>query len=150
MAKDLGIGTDFDAKVATLDADPTTTISDELYISLGCINDVPWGWLTPYTLEVPADVDTFAIGIWDNNSGKFVDDIPTQPAVRTDNESSLYISNRVVLSGLTRLLRQAASGLPQGQVFTAGMWKQDADGIGMWADFDPDGLQDALNYLECF
>jgi hypothetical protein len=149
-AKDLGLGTDYDVRIATLDADPTTAISGEIYLSLGCLGDVPFGWLTPYTLVVPADIDTFAVGIWDRKSAKFVDDIPDQPAVRNDDESSLTISNRVVLRGVTRLLRQAASGLPQGQVLTAGMWKRGAHDIGMWADFDADGLQDALDYLGCF
>ena len=150
-AKDLGLGTDYDVRVATLDADPTPTTSGEIYLSLGCLNDIPFSWLTPYTLVVPADIDTFAVGIWDRESGKIVDNIPfNQPAIRTDDESSLYISNRVVLSGMTRLLREAASGLPQGQVLTAGMWKIGVNGSGLWADFDADGLQDALDYLECF
>ena len=120
VAKDMGLGVDYDVRIATLDSDPTSTLPGEIYLSLGCLNDVPWGWLTPYTLVVSADIDTFAVGIWDRKSEKFVDDIPNQPAVRTDDESGLYISNRVVLSGVTRLLRQAASSLPQGQVLTAG------------------------------
>jgi hypothetical protein len=150
-AKDLGLGTDYDVRIATLDADPTTAISGEIYLSLGCLGDVPLGWLTPYTLVVSADIDTLAIGIWDRKSEKFVDAIPNQPAVRTDDASGLFISNRVVLSGVTRLLRDAASGLPQGQALTAGMGGKSSDGTTwMWADYDVDGLLDALNYLGCF
>ena len=149
VAKDVGLGTDIDVKIATLDADPTATISGELYISLGCLGDTPWGWLTPYTLEVSADIDTFVIGIWDQKSKKFVDDIPNQPAVRTDDGASVYISNRAVLSEVTRLLQKAASGLSQGQVLTAGMWNSGSDVTGMWADFDPSEFQDALKYLDC-
>ena len=107
-------------------------------------------WLTPYTFIVSADIDTFAFGIWDLGSEKFVDDIPNQPAVRTDDGSALYISNRVVLSGMTRLLREAASGLPRGQALTAGMWASGVGDSGMWGDFNADGLQDALDYLGCF
>ena len=150
MAKDLGLGSDYDARFATLDADPTNTISGEIFLSLGCVDDVPGGWLTPYTFIVSAYVDTFSVGIWDRGTEKYVENIPNQPATRMDDGSGLYISNRGVLSEITRLLREAASGLPQGQVLTAGMWTSGVDGSGMWAVFNADGLQDALDYLGCF
>ena len=148
-AKNAGLATDYDARVATLDADPSSGYTD-VYLSLGCLDAVPTGWLTPYTSELSPGIDTFTVGILDLGTDKFVDDISNQPAIRTDDESGLVIVNRAVLSGVTRLLLKGAGGLPQRQVLTAGMWQAGVDGTGVWSDFDADGFQDALDYLGCF
>ena len=118
-------------------------------LSLGCLNDIPVGYLYPYTFVVPAGVDTYAIHIWDYTAETFVDDLTDHPAILTDDGAGLYITNRAILRGIVTLLEQAASGLPEGQQLVTGMWDSAASDDGLWSGFEPAGLRDALRYLDC-
>ena len=146
--RDIAPGIEYDERMATLDAGPESTWAD-LSLTLGCVNDTPIGYLFPYTLVVPAGVDTYTVGIWDQTAGVSVDHLGDYPVTLTDDGSGLFITNRVVLRRIVNLLEQAASGLPEGQRLVAGMWESSADDGGLWTDFEPGGSRDALRYLGC-
>ena len=90
--------------------------------------------------------------IYDNTAQEFVDGgLFSQHATITDDGEAVFIQNRGTLASAIGMLQRAASGaLPRGQVFYAGMWASDSDDAGLGAEFDPDGLQDALAYLGCY
>ena len=141
-------GTEYDVRLATLDASPKSAFGD-LSLTLGCVNDTPIGYLFPYTLVVPAGVDTYTVGIWDQTAEMFVDRLGDHPVALNDDGSAVFITNRAVLLGIGALLEQTASGLPEGQRLTAGMWESSTDD-GLWTDFESAGSRNALRYLGCY
>ena len=138
------------ARVASLDSNPMQT--HDLYLTLACINAAPVMYLTPYSLYVPDAIDMYTVAIWDDVSVSFVDGgLGARDAHRTDDEGSLYITHWPTLVAVIDLLRTGASGtLSQGQSFYAGMWASTTDDPGFGAEFEPEGLQDALDYIGCF
>lgn len=140
---------EFVVKIATLDADPSQAWGD-LALALGCINDHPVGYLVPYSFEVPANIDTWTIGVWDRTAERWDDDFPIHPAVVTDDGSGVYITNRAIMYSIVELLGNADAELTQSQAFSAGMWASATDESGLWGSFNPEGLQDALDYLGCY
>ena len=147
--QDIAPGIEYDVKLATLDASPKSAFSD-LSLTLGCVNDTPVGYLLPYTLVVPAGVDTYTVGIWDQTTEMFVDRLGDHPVALNDDGSGVFITNRAVLLGISTLLEQAAAGLPEGQLLTAGMWESSTDDDGLWTEFESAGSREALRYLGCY
>ena len=63
----------------------------------------------------------------------------------------MYLTNRASLGEIVELFEQADAGIEQGQGLTGGIYNPvDDDVPGLWSDFDPTGLKDALDYLECY
>ena len=146
--RDITPGIEYDVRMAILDADPES-IQADLSLTLGCANDTSIGYIIPYTFVVPAEVDTYTVGIWDYTAGTWVDDLVDYPVILTDDGVGVFITNRAVLRRIVTLLEQAASGLPEGQRLVAGMWESSADNDGLWSDFEPAGWRDASRYLGC-
>ena len=149
VVKETSPGLEVDIAVATLDANPSG--EDDLFLSLACLDDAPIAYLSPYILEFKDAMDVYTFGIWDKEERAFVDDFPLLEVVKTDDESSIYISNRVVLNEIVGLLSQSAKGLPEFQSLTAGVWAQeDSDSVGFWSEFEAEGVEDAIEYLGCY
>lgn len=138
--------------VATLDAIPTGWAAD-LSLSLGCISGIGVTYLTPYAFEVPSSVDTYIIGMWNDKTGAWVvaDAEEYRNPVITDDGWAIYITNNVQVRRIIGLLHTANQNRNPDLVLNAGMFNsQNEDETGLWGEFDPAGLQDALRYLPCF
>ncbi len=141
-------GEDYDIRFAVLDADPQQT--NDLFLGLACLGTTQFAYLVPYG-TMPANTDSYTHGIWDDTSQMFVDGGLGQIATLTDDGEAVYIQNRAVLASMLGMLQRGATGsLPRGQMFYAGTWATSSDDAGLGAEFDPDGLEDALAYLSCF
>ena len=143
-----GVGT---AEVATLDA-VLTGGRAELSLSLGCVAGLQVAYLTPYSFVVSPLVDTYAVGIWNADTGEWEGDLGsyTDPVV-TDDNSSVFISNRAQLRQIVRILMTAAANRNPDLALNIGMFDSTTeDGASNWGEFDPTGLQDVLGYLPCY
>ena len=143
-------GVDPDVRIVTLDSDPNTTLND-LYLTLGCISGNPLAYLFHYSDVYPEGMDRYTIGLWDSEAGVFTDDGADYPTAFTDFGDGIYIQNRAVVRSIIALLEQTANGLPSGQTLVAGVWDSSGNGTQeLWSAFDPAGLDDALDYLDCY
>ena len=139
------------ARVATLDAIPTAWSAD-LSLSVGCINEIGIAYLTPYSWEVSPLVDTYAVGMWDDEEDEWIDDDLGwyREPLLTDDGSAIYISNQAQVRQIVRILEAANRNRNPDLVLNAGMFAADNDNVdALWAEYDPDGLEDALDYLGC-
>ena len=100
--------------------------------------------------NVPANLDKYRVGIWDDISGSWVDPGEEFTVILTDDGSSVYITNRAYLREIVRLLTKASSDLPAEQYFSVILYDSGATGIEYWSGFDPAGVADALRYLGCY
>ena len=143
-------GTVGNAKVATLDSNPTR-MDNALYLTLGCVNSMPYGYITAYDLQLPANADRYMVGIWDAMKGEWTDEGIDLPLDRTDDGRSVYITNRPTLREIVRLLKIASSGLPSEQYLSAGVYDSGpgTPDVDVWSGFDSAGVEDALSYLGC-
>ena len=143
-------GTVGNAKVATLDSNPTR-MDNALYLTLGCVNSMPYGYITAYDLQLPANADRYMVGIWDAMKGEWTDEGIDLPLDRTDDGLSVYITNRPTLREIVRLLKIASSGLPSEQYLSAGVYDSGpgTPDVDLWSGFDSAGVEDALSYLGC-
>ena len=143
--------TAYEIRVATLDATPDSPDQD-LAFSLGCIGPTQVAYLSPYSGEILDYVNTFVFGIWDASDSAYLanhENIYSSP-VLTDDGSSIYITNIAQLRQILATLTFAADGLETGHLLIAGMWESDNDTVvGLWSEFDPAGIDDAIRYLGC-
>ena len=140
------------AKVATLDAIPTAWSAD-LSLSLGCIAGIGVVYLTPYSFVVSPSADTYAVGMWNDETDSWVDDDLGwyKDPVLTDDGSAIYVANQAQVRQIVRVLEKASRNQNPALVLNAGMFdSENGDVLGLWGVFDPAGLQDALRYLSCF
>ena len=137
-------------EVATLDSNPTR-MDSALYLTLGCFNSIPVGYISTYDLQIPANADRYMVGIWDEMKVEWTDEGIDLPLVRTDDGFSVYITNRPALREIVRLLKISSSGLPSEQYLTAGVYDSGpgTPDVVLWAAFDAAGVEDALSYLGC-
>ena len=142
-------GSEFEVRMASLDADPSS-LGNDLYLTLACVDSVPVGYINPYDQLVPANMDRYEVGIWDESGGDWVDLSEEFTVLLTDDGSSVYITNRAYLREIVRLLERASSGLPADQYFSVILYDSSATDVGYWSDFDSAGVDDALGYLGCF
>ena len=145
-------GLDFVAKVATLDAIATAWSAD-LSFSIGCAGPFLVAYWTPYSWEVPSSVDTYAIGMWNDRTDEWVDDDLGwyKNPIFTDDGSAIYVVNQTQLREIIRILERANQNQNPDLVLNAGMFDSVNDDVeGLWGEFDPAGLEDVLDYLECF
>ena len=145
-------GFDSQAKVATLDAIPTGWAAD-LSLSLGCIGGIGVGYLTPYSWVVPPSVDTYVVGMWNRKTGAWVDDDlrSYKNPLFTDDGSAIYVSNKTQLRQIIGILEKANQNRNPDLALNVGMVdSKNEDVTALWGEFDPTGLQDALQYLPCF
>ena len=147
---ELSPGSVGNAKVATLDSNPTR-MDSALYLTLGCLNSMPYGYITTYDLQLPANADRYMVGIWDAMKGEWTDEEIDLPLDRTDDGLSVYITNRPTLREIVRLLKIASSGLPSEQYLSAGVYDSGpgTPDVDVWSGFDSAGVEDALSYLGC-
>lgn len=141
-----------EARIATLDAIPTAWAAD-LSLSVGCIAGIGVVYLIPYTFEVPPSTNTYAVGMWNGETDEWVDDDLGwyKDPVLTDDGSGIYIANQAQVRQIVRILEKANRNRNPDLALNAGMFDSENDDVeGMWAEFDPTGLQDALRYLGCF
>ena len=146
--QDLLPGTEYDVRMATLDADPSTTGND-LYLTLGCLDSIPVGYISPYSSDIPANVDQYRVGIWDGETGIWVDQGINSSLTLTDDGGGVYIANRASLREIVRLLQRSSSGLPGEQYLSTIMYGSSTDEIDYWSGFDAAGVADVLRYLGC-
>ena len=149
ILQDLSGGTEYDVKMATLDADPSTAGND-LYLTLGCLESVPVGYIFPYSSEIPANVDQYRVGIWDGEQAIWVDQGIKSSVLLTDDGSGVYITNRASLREIVRLLKRSSSGLPVEQYLSTIIYNSSTDDVDCWSGFDAAGVADVLRYLDCY
>ena len=71
--------------------------------------------------------------------------------VLTDDGSAIYVINQAQLRQIIRILENANQNRSPDLVLNVGMFdSKNDDVLGLWGEFDPTGLQDALQYLSCF
>ena len=140
-----------DARSATLDAVPGAWAS-ELSLSLACLAGIKAAYWSPYTFSVPMEVDTYAIGIWDNSTASWIEGEVRfyYDPVLTDDGAEIYISNQAQVNQMFSILQKAAQLQNRHQTMHAGMYDSNDDGIELWGEFDVTGLAAAAAYLPCF
>ena len=148
VLQDLLPGVEYDVRMASLDADPSRS-GDDLHLTLGCLDSLPVGYIFPYNQHIPANVDEYMVGIWDDGRAVWVDHGGERSVILTDDESGAYIVNRALLSEIVGFLKRSSSGLPAGHVLNVILYDSDTDGIDYWSEFDGAGVADALRYLGC-
>ena len=140
---------ELDARMATLDADPSR-IGNDLYLVLGCLDSTPVGYIYPYDSQFPANKDNYKLGIWDELNGVWVDEGISAAMTFTDDEGGVYISNRAYLREIVSLLKRASSGLPEEQYLSAILYDSNTEGTAdYWSGFNTAGIADTLRYLGC-
>ena len=110
-------------------------------------------YLAPYTFVIPPSIDTYAVGMWNEETNEWVkDDLGWyKNPILTDDGSAIYIANQAQVRQIVRILEKANQNRNPDLVLNAGMFdSQNDDAEAMWGEFDPTGLQDALRYLSCF
>ena len=143
-------GTEVHVRAASLDADPKREGAD-LYLTLGCLNSQPIGYLWPYSQHVPANLDEYRVGIWDRSKGVWVDPGVETSITITDDAMGIYITNRVALREIVRLLKTSSVGLPTNRYLNAIVYESSTEGADFYffSEFDAAGVADALRYLGC-
>ena len=144
-------GLNISASFATLDALESEQ-SGDLSLTLGCIGKVKTMYLTPYSLEVPSSMDTYGVGMWDYKAGGVATGtwaIYKNPAL-TDDGSAIYVSKNSQVRGIVDALWKSDANQDPDLVLNAAMYDSTTEYSGLWSDFDPTGLEDALDYLPCF
>ena len=148
-------GFDNSAQVATLDADPTGWGFD-LSFSLACVTGHRIAYLAPYSFVVPPSVDTYVVGMWNDEAGSWVEDglgWYTSP-ILTDDGAAIYLTSRAQLRQIIAVLETANENQNPNLVLAIGMFdstNEDVEDVReLWGQFDPTGLQDVLQYLPCF
>ena len=140
------------AKIVTLDAMPTGGRAD-LSLSLGCVAGVGVAYLTPYSYVIPPSADTYAVGIWDEKADGWVQSSLGwyKNPVLTDDGGAIYATNQAQLRQIIRILEEADRNRDPDLVLNVGIFDSKNDDVrGLWGEFDPAGLQNALQYLPCF
>ena len=134
--------------MASLDADPSRS-GDDLSLTLGCLDSLPVGYIFPYNLHIPANLDAYMVGIWDGVRTIWVDGGHERSVTLTDDEGGAYITNRAVMSEIVGFLEKSSSGLPTCHVLNVILYDSDTDGFDYWSGFDSAGVVEALRYLGC-
>lgn len=139
-------------KFATLDADPGTGFAD-LAITLACINGSKVLMLTPYSGYLPPTVDAYLVGIWDYGVEAWLDgaiEYYNNP-ILNDEGSGIVISNNIQVRRIMEMFHQADRIQNPNQVLTTGVYNsQDDTEVPFLAEWDTTGLDDAIQYLDCF
>ena len=121
-------------------------------LSIGCIAGLGIAYLTPYSWEIPPSVDTYVVGMWNDKTDDWVeDDLGWYSSpILTDDGSAIYVSNQAQIRQIIRILEKADQNRNPDLVLTAGMFDSvNDDVLGLWGEFDPDGLKEVLQYLPC-
>ena len=148
VLQDLSPGAKVDVRMASLDADPSREGAD-LYLTLGCLDSLRVGYLWSYDQPIPASVDQYKVGIWDESKRVWVGQGVETSVTLTDDGTGVYIANRASLREIVRLLKMSSSGLPADRYLNAIAYDSDTDGVDYWSEFDAAGVADALRYLGC-
>ena len=145
-------GIDESGTFATLDADPDAWASD-MSLTLGCLLSSRLIYLFPYSLSVASEVDTYVVGMWNDSTETWKDGevhFYYNP-VLTDDGSAIFIVNNAQIRQILDILRTADRNQNPKHAMNVGMYDStDEDGVEFWSEFDPAGLQDALEYLDCY
>lgn len=138
-------------QVATLDANPDAELAG-LSLSLACIDGSRFGYLSPYSEVVPQRADAYFIGLWNQRRDSMVEErsrLYFQPTL-TDDGSEIITESQPQLRQMVRVLGTAARNRNPDLVLVAGIFDSKSDELeGVWGEFDPAGLDDALRYLPC-
>ena len=141
------------AKVAALDA-ITPGAQRDVRLSLGCIGTTTRVmYVIPYSFEIPSSVNTLTVGIWDHGTDAWVDDEVWhyKNVVTIDGGSGVFITSNAQVRQIFSTLRKADQNQEADLVFSVGLYDStESTTRGLWGEFDPAGLEDALAYLPCF
>ena len=149
VAAILPAGTEYEVKVATLDAVPHAD-SRDLYLSLACIGDARAIYLAAYNQDVLSDMESYSLGIWSSIGGWTDDVLQYLSPVLTEDGSMIYITNQAEQREILDMLH-AADSLSEGHSLGAGIWPPDTSQLpGQTSWLNPSGIGDALEYLGCY
>ena len=141
------------AKVAALDA-ITPGAARDVMLSLGCIGTFRLMYVIPYSFEVPSSMNTLTVGIWDHGTDAWVDDEVWhyKNVVTIEDGSGVFMTSNAQVRQIFSTLRKADQNREADLVFSVGLYDSTdgTRGRGLWGEFDPTGLEDALDYLPCF
>ena len=96
----------------------------------------------------PATIGSFGFVIYDVEAQEFVKPIYTYTAYPADDHHSIIATHRNAARDLIGLLRHTAKGLPDHQYFMIDVLHEDGS-LYTASVFDPSGIEDALEYLDC-
>ena len=139
------------SRVAVLDALPGDVA--DLYIALSCWNGAKAVvQVAPYSLEIPAGVDHAMLLIWDHRAGKeiakFTSKIGSSPI--SEDRKGIYFFDSATPKVMS-LLQQAAQLPPRSlSAVIVDLDLEPEHRLVLLSEFDPFGLEDALDYLGCF
>ena len=140
------------AKVAALDA-ITPGAKRDVRLVLGCIGTFRVMYVVPYSFKVPPSMDTLTVGIWDYGTDAWVDDEVWHygNVVTTGDGSGVFITSNAQVRQILSTLQKADQNREEDLVFSVGLYDSaESTTRGLWGEFDPAGLEDALDYLPCF
>ena len=144
-------GLDVQVGIVTLDASVRVWAGD-LSLTLGCLGSTKVAYLSPYSFLMPVGMDRYTVGVWNDQSQTWVEDQTEtyrNPTI-TDDGSSIYIINNSQIRQIVSVLHHAGANQNPDLVKGAGIWDSTKYEGELWSDYDPTGLEDALNYLPCF
>ena len=149
--KAVSMGFSDKAKVAALDA-ITPGSERDVRLSLGCIGITRVMYVTPYSFKVPPPMDALTVGIWDYGTDAWVEDEVWhyRNVVTVEAGIGVFISSNAQVRQILSTLRKADQNREADLVFSVGLYDSTEGTEGLWGEFDPTGLEDALDYLPCF
>ena len=140
------------ARVAALDA-ITPGAARDVRLSLGCVGtDERLMYVVPYSFKVPPSMDTLTVGIWDHGTNAWAEDEVWHygNVVTTEDRAGVFITSKAQVRQILSTLQKADQNREADLVFSVGLYDSTEDTEGLWGEFDPTGLEDALDYLPCF
>ena len=127
--------------------------AEDLQLQLVCINDRRSMYVRPFKQDVPPDVDSFVVGMWDFASDDWMAGeihLYYEP-VLTNDGGSIYLNDQVQIQQVFAVIQNAHRSMNINQVMIIGIYASDDDpDSGLWSEFDPLGFEDAVEYLPCF
>ena len=148
----MSMGFSVKARVAALDA-ITPGAARDVRLSLGCVGtDERLMYVVPYSFKVPPSMDTLTVGIWDHGTNAWAEDEVWHygNVVTTEDRAGVFITSKAQVRQILSTLRKADQNREADLVFSVGLYDSTEDTEGLWGEFDPTGLEDALDYLPCF
>ena len=145
------LGADGNYKIATLFPDPTS-LDNEVYLTLGCVNGLAVAYLNHYQAAVPSWVDFYVIGIWDTRTSEWLDQYYgyENPFITLDG-AAIYIYNPLQVRQVLETLRFADRNRRSNWELSAGMFSlEDDNKPGFWGVYNVDGIDEVLEFLTCY
>ena len=125
----------------------------DMALLLMCRSYVPGMYLIPHSSDtIHPDGSIYSFGIW-NGTRNYHKEL-LQYDIRydiTDNKDGIHIGNPDAWRKVISIIRTAANSFSAGDIFAAEVWSVDPKAPPvMISEFDPEGVEDALEYVSCF